>query len=61
MQVKLKGKTLMFKIALYIPVLSKNLLPTSEIIKHNPFLDVIFQGERFFVIDKRSNKELQQV
>jgi hypothetical protein len=57
-QIKIRVKTPMFKNVFYIPDLRKNLHLVTEITKHNPVLDVIFQEERYFLIHKRSNKKI---
>jgi hypothetical protein len=49
-QIEMQGKRLLFLNVFFVPRLDKNLLSISEIMKHNPHLDVIFSNNRCILL-----------
>jgi hypothetical protein len=54
-QIEMQGKRLLFLNVFFVP-LDKNLLSISEIMKHNPHLNVIFSNNRCYIVNKHSKK-----
>ena len=52
----MQGKCLMSINLFFVPQLDKNLLYINEIMKHNPHLNVMFNNNKCYIVNKLSKK-----